>query len=90
MIAIRCEVHGKVQGVRYRSYIEDAATKLGVVGYIRNNPSGTVTVVAHGLPDVLKELIEYLHEGSLKAKVESVDVSWEHLTVTYYEFSALH
>ncbi len=90
MIAIRCEVHGRVQGVRYRSYVEDAATKLGLVGYVRNNSTGTVTVVAHGLPDTLKEFIEYLHEGSLQANVESVEVAWEHPTATYYEFSVLH
>jgi acylphosphatase len=90
MMAIRCEVHGQVQGVRYRAFVEDAATTLGLVGFVRNNPSGTVTVVAHGLPDALKEFIEYLHEGSLQARVESVEVAWEQPTVTYYEFSVLH
>ena len=90
MIAIECEVYGLVQGVRYRSYVEDAATKLGLVGYVRNNQSGTVTVVAHGLPDTLKEFIEYLYEGSLQSRVESVEVSWHHPVATYYEFSVLH
>lgn len=81
---------GKVQGVRYRAYLEDAATALGVVGFVRNLPSGAVEVRAQGPQDVLKQFIEYIHEGSLQAKIEGVEVEWRNARTTYYEFSVLH
>lgn len=76
MTEIYCIVSGKVQGVSYRYYVQDAATKLGLVGWTRNLPDGTVEVVAQGTPDELKEFIEYLNEGSLHAKVDAVAVEW--------------
>ncbi|OGG89169.1 hypothetical protein A2592_00495 [Candidatus Kaiserbacteria bacterium RIFOXYD1_FULL_42_15] len=90
MIEMHCTVTGKVQGVRYRDFVQVSAGELSLVGYIRNNVDGTVTVVAQGLPDVLKALVEYLHEGSLQAKVDGVAVEWRTASVTYDDFSVLH
>jgi acylphosphatase len=90
MTEIQCIVSGKVQQVAYRAFIQDAATELGLVGYVKNLPNKTVEVVAQGAPDVLKSFVEYLHEGSLMAKVESVAVDWVSAKVTYEEFSVLH
>ncbi len=86
------EVHiiGLVQGVSYRAYAQDAATELGLVGYTRNEPDGSVTVCAQGMSDVLKEFIEYLHEGSLRAKVESIAVDWKTAKTVYDDFSIKH
>lgn len=89
MIELRSTVTGKVQGVRYRDYVQVSATELGLVGYVRNNPDGSVEVVAQGMPDVLKEFVEHLNEGSLLSKVESVSVDWGSATATYIEFSVL-
>jgi len=90
MIEMYSVVSGKVQGVRYRTYVQETATNLGLVGYVSNEPDGTVTVVAQGMPDVLKEFVECLHEGSLQAKVESVAVDWRSIGTTYDDFSLLH
>jgi acylphosphatase len=49
-----------------------------------------VYVVAQGLPDVLKEFVEYLNEGSSLSKVESVGIDWRSASATYSEFSVLH
>jgi acylphosphatase len=90
MTEIHCVVSGKVQGVCYRVYVQDAATELELTGLVRNLPDGTVEVVAQGEPDTLKEFVEYLHEGSSLAKVESVAVDWRSSKVTHEEFSVLH
>lgn len=90
MTEIQCTASGQVQNVAYRVYVQDSATKLGLVGSVRNLPDGTVEIIAQGPLDVLKEFIEYLHEGSLMAKVESVGVDWTSVKVTYEEFSVLH
>jgi len=83
-------VSGQVQGVRYRVFIQDAAMALGLVGSVKNVPNGTVLVVAEGTPDTLKELVEYLHEGSLQAQVASVAIEWGTASGTFDEFSVLH
>ncbi|MCB9810653.1 MAG: acylphosphatase [Candidatus Nomurabacteria bacterium] len=90
MNEIRCTVTGKVQGVRYRDYVQNAAGELGLVGYVKNQFDGSVMVVAQGEPDSLKELVEYLHEGSLLAKVEGVAIEWGTARVTYDDFSVLN
>ena len=76
MTEIYCIVTGKVQNVRYRDYVQVSAGTLGVTGYVQNLPDGNVAVCAQGLPDTLKEFVEYLCEGSLQAKVEGVSVDW--------------
>ena len=90
MIEMYAVVTGKVQGVAYRAYVQDAATRFALLGYVRNLPDGTVAVVAQGMPDILKEFVEYLNEGSLLSKVESVAIDWRSVGATYTEFSLLH
>jgi acylphosphatase len=76
MHEIYCIVSGKVQNVRYRDYVQVSATTLGVTGWVQNLPDGTVAVCAQGVTDQLKDFVEYLHEGSLQAKVEGISVDW--------------
>lgn len=90
MIELQAAISGKVQGVGYRAFIQEAATNLGLVGYVKNETSGNVFVLAQGLPDVLKEFVEYLNEGSSLSWVESVGIDWRSASKTYAEFSIIH
>ena len=90
MIEMHAVISGKVQEVAYRTYVQESATSLGLVGYVKNASDGTVFVVAQGIPDILKEFVEYLNEGSLMSKVEGVAVDWRSVSATYGEFSVLH
>lgn len=90
MNEMHCIVTGSVQGVAYRAYVQESATELNLVGYVRNRSDGSVEVLAQGYPDTLKEFVEYLHEGSLMARVESVAVDWRSPRRTFTEFSVLH
>ena len=90
MVEIYCVVTGHVQGVAYRTYVQDSAGKLGLVGYVRNLPDGSVEVVAQGDSTTLKDFVEYLHEGSLMAKVEGVAVEWQSVRKLWEDFSILH
>lgn len=90
MVEIHCVVCGTVQNVAYRAYVQDAATELELVGWVRNMPDGTVEVVAQGMPDVLKEFVEYLHEGSLMSKVDAVAVEWHSIRQPLDDFSVSH
>ncbi len=89
MMEIHCIVSGAVQNVRYRDYVQTAATQLGLTGWVRNLPDGTVEVCAQGLPDTLKELVEHLHEGSLQSKVDAVSVDWRTARKIADDFSIL-
>jgi len=89
MIRMEAFIVGEVQNVRYRVFAQDSATELDLVGSVENLPDGSVKVIAEGAPDVLKEFVEYLNEGSLQAKVASVSIDWGTASGTFDEFSVL-
>jgi len=90
MIEMRCVVSGKVQGVMYRDYVAEAAAELNITGYVSNQTNGTVLVMAQGLPEDLKSLVEYLHEGSVLSRVEGVDIEWGSIKKSYDDFAIIH
>lgn len=90
MVEIYCIVTGKVQGVAYRTYVQESATELDLVGCVKNLSDNSVCVIAQGPPEILKSFVEYLHEGSLMSVVEGVAVEWRSPNKTYLEFSLLH
>ena len=71
-IAALFHVSGRVQGVAYRAYTLERALAIGVRGYARNLADGRVEVLACGTPSALKELGEWLYEGSPSSRVERV------------------
>ncbi|MDC1205367.1 acylphosphatase [Candidatus Pacebacteria bacterium] len=90
MVEIHCIINGVVQNVCYRDYVQTSATELEIVGSVQNLSDGTVEVVAQGAPDILKEFVEHLHEGSLMAKVEAVSVDWRTTKIPLDDFSIKH
>lgn len=90
MIEIYCVASGKVQNVAYRDYVQTSAGELGLLGWTRNLSDGTVEVCVQGLPDDLKDFVEYLWEGSLSAKVDSVSIDWRTAKEVFEDFSIIH
>ena len=74
MIAKRCLVSGRVQGVFYRASTAERARALDITGYAKNLPDGRVEVLACGEDAKVKELIDWLSKGPPAAEVQSVDV----------------
>jgi acylphosphatase len=68
-------VHGRVQSVFYRQSTVHQAQQLGLRGYARNNPDGTVTIEAEGPSDALDALQAWCHQGPPAARVDQVDVT---------------
>lgn len=89
MVELQATIAGKVQGVRFRDYVQKVAGEIGVVGFVRNNPDGTVYVLAQGEPDTLKSLVEYLYEGSVLSLVDTVSVDWATVRDPYSDFSII-
>ena len=76
MEEISCRIHGRVQMVMYRDFVQRKAHALALVGYGRTMPDSTVEVVSQGTRDSLEKLVANLRKGSLLARVSKVDVEW--------------
>ena len=74
MRAIRAIVRGHVQGVYFRAFTRDEGVRLGVTGWVRNNPDGTVECFAQAPEDKIEAFVRFLHQGSPGAKVEGVQI----------------
>lgn len=73
---LQAQLAGRVQGVGFRQYAQREASALGLAGYVRNRPDGTVEVVAEGAPQALGVFLERLRQGPRSAKVGSISVDW--------------
>jgi acylphosphatase len=71
--ACRFLVRGRVQGVGYRYFALHAARELGVAGFARNLPDGSVEIVAEGGEAALAAFEARLREGPSFARVEGVE-----------------
>jgi len=76
---VRAHVHvsGRVQGVYYRANTREQAREHGVDGWVRNLADGRVEAVFEGPPGAVDAMVEWCHEGSPAARVESVAVDRE-------------
>ena len=66
-------VHGLVQGVGFRWFVNRQAQHLGLRGWVKNLRDGSVEVIAHGPESQLKGMHEALSRGPSGARVERVD-----------------
>ncbi len=73
---VEATVYGRVQGVYFRQSTQQAAKKLGLVGWTANQADGTVRVVAEGDENALTQLLDYLQQGPPAAQVERVETNW--------------
>jgi acylphosphatase len=59
--------------VGYRYFVLRQAEALGLSGFARNRPDGSVEVVAEGADDALRDLEDRLREGPSFAAVDGVE-----------------
>lgn len=72
--AVRVQVTGEVQGVGFRWSTAQQAGRLGVAGWVRNAPDGSVLLHAEGDPGAVDELLTWCGRGPTHARVAGVDV----------------
>ncbi len=65
---------GTVQGVSLRITLKAFANELGVVGYVKNEKDGTVTVVVEGHDFQLTQFINFCKQGSSLSRIETIEV----------------
>ena len=72
-VLAKLKIHGRVQGVFFRQSTREKARELGLSGWVKNMPDGTVEALAAGPENVVNELIAWCEQGPAYARVEKVD-----------------
>lgn len=66
-------VRGQVQGVGYRNFVEQAARRLALEGWVRNRRDGSVEALFAGSEDQVEQMIAECRRGPTAARVEGID-----------------
>jgi acylphosphatase len=74
IVARRCFVSGRVQGVFFRASTRQKAIELGCAGYARNLADGRVEVLVLAESTAAQALVDWLWQGPPAAQVTTVDV----------------
>jgi len=63
-------VHGRVQGVGFRAFVEGEALARGVEGWVRNRRDGSVEAVFIGEAEAVAAMVEACRRGPFGARVD--------------------
>jgi acylphosphatase len=72
--AVELHVTGRVQGVSYRAAMQQEAARLGVTGWVRNEPDESVAAHAEGGPEAVEALVAWCRRGPIGSRVRDVAV----------------
>src|SRR5260370_42000807 len=72
MRSVRLRITGRVQMVGYRAWTVETARRLGLRGWARNRPTGSVEALVTGDDDAVPAMIEACREGPFSARVRDV------------------
>ena len=67
-------ISGRVQGVYFRASSKEVALQLGITGWVRNEPDGSVFIKAEGDSKAIHQFIAWCQIGPLRAMVQHVKV----------------
>jgi acylphosphatase len=73
-IAKHIIVHGRVQGVGFRYFVQHWANRLGLTGDVRNCPDYSVEIHVEGPQKKVDEFLKEMEKGPSLSRVERVDV----------------
>lgn len=76
-VARRFVISGRVQGVGFRWFTQDTASREGVVGWVRNLPDGRVEALIEGDDEAVTRVERALRAGPRGARVDEVFVDAE-------------
>lgn len=73
--AAHLTIRGRVQGVGYRAWTAQKARTLGLSGWVRNRPDGSVEAVIAGTDTLVAAMIAECQSGPPPARVDDLDVT---------------
>lgn len=65
-------VHGRVQGVGFRAFVEHEALKRDLAGWVRNRRDGSVEALFSGEETVVADMIEACRRGPSGSRVDAL------------------
>lgn len=71
---VTVRVRGRVQGVGFRYWTQEEAERLGLAGWVRNEPDGSVKALLSGTDDAIAEMLDCLRQGPRGAVVSDVEI----------------
>jgi len=80
-------IKGRVQGVFFRAQAKRQAQIFNITGWIKNNPDGSVELIAEGEEDNLNQLQAWCTKGPDIAKVENIKAKQEEYKGEFTTFS---
>lgn len=75
MIRRHLVITGRVQGVFYRGWMKEQASALGIDGWVRNRPEGSVEAVVAGAPEAVEAIIARCRQGPSAARVDHIAIN---------------
>ena len=73
--AVTVKVVGRVQGVAFRWYAVQEAERLGVRGWVRNEPDESVAAHLEGGDEAVDAMVAWCRRGPSSASVRAVAVT---------------
>lgn len=73
----RLRIHGRVQGVGFRAFVDRKARLLKIDGWVRNRRDGTVEALVWGDEPLIDDFLARVREGPRWGRVDEVDVTIE-------------
>jgi acylphosphatase len=89
-IRVRLIIEGRVQGVWFRESARKEAGRLGVYGWVRNRPDGTVEVMIEGPEEKVRKLVAWCHHGPTSARVTRVRETQESVQGEFVDFDVVY
>ena len=75
MKSVQVRIEGRVQGVWYRGWTVQQASRRGLNGWVRNRRDGSVEAVFSGPPDQVEDMLRACQDGPPSARVTRVDAT---------------
>ena len=72
MRTVHLVITGRVQGVGYRDWTRREAVRLGLSGWVRNRPEGSVQALIHGDDSAVGQMLDACRRGPPAARVQAV------------------
>ena len=76
LMGVHLVVSGRVQGVWFRAGTREQALQLGLCGWVKNCPDGTVEIHAEGEKEAIDHFITWCRSGTSAAQVTALDIKW--------------
>jgi len=70
----RFVISGRVQGVGFRYFVQSAAVRESIRGWVKNLEDGRVETAAAGEPDAMERFERAIRQGPPASRVDRVEV----------------